>query len=390
MLTSETGSIPSKTYLIQTCDRLVEHFQKLVEQKKLQSDLTKENELLKMKLLSEQEKTENILKKINYDLNRFSNKQNEVISNNTQDSEQIIELKEKITSLNEKLFTIKMQYRELDTVMVQKSEKKIKDSLQMEKINHDLLNIKKKLQDQEARNTILKSSQENLKAKLNNLNSEIEKKQNVLQEKESQLSFSEKKHFEEINKECDSLSIFRKNLKENREKEILVTQQEKILDSLSEELESKTERLANIITSNKQLKTKIQKNDDIHLNYDLLNEQNAYLTEEINILKRKIECLPELFERKLEYLEGNLSSKDLKSEKEKKVNLNLKKERLEQEFQMKKSRQEEFEAENALLKERICDLTKELEEEDAKNQQLLSGYNKFKHAIATIEVKLQK
>jgi hypothetical protein len=284
---------------------------------------------------------------------------------------------------------MKIQYKELDGEMLHKNEKRIKDSLHFERINNELLSLKKKLQDQEGRNNFLKSTQENLKTKLKYLNAEIEKKQSILLEKESLFSLSEKKNLQETNKESDSLNNFRKNLKENREKEILISQKEKLLDSLSEELESKIERLSNIVAANKLLKTKIQKNEEIQIKYDLLSEKNAYLAEEINVLKKKIESLPDLLGKNLAILDKNIVSNDLKIEKEKKVNLNLKKDKLEQEFQNKKSKQEELEAENFLLNERIYDLSKELEGESSKNQQLLTAYNNFKQTLSNIEIKLQ-
>ena len=87
-----------------------------------------------------------------------------------------------------------------------------------------------------------------------------DQKEEDLIEVESVYKEVERNSLEKVVQDHEVVSNYRRNLKENRETLEIIERKEKDLESLSEELESKLDRLKTIITNNKSLKTKMSNN----------------------------------------------------------------------------------------------------------------------------------
>lgn len=384
----------TKNFIAGICEKFTETFEKLRDLKSTLESLKVENQYLKEQLDEEKENTKKTKEKTIENILNLETKKNELTLKFDEELILILKLKEELSSMSSKLDD------EMKKIGFQVDSTKNKSLIsektkQIYLISTELKLLKNEIEEITLINTKTKQQIDFIKSQNDLLIEENSQKEQLNNEKNSILSELESLNAENLASISDIMASLRKNLKENREKQLIISQKEKQLDSLSEELESKIDRLNTIIASNRQLKTKLFKNEDLYQKYRQISDQNSFFSEEISVLRRKISITPDLYGHKIEIPQNNTSKNfqnvkmaDLTEQNQLKITLTDKYERLQRFYSERLKEREELKSENALLYERDSDLEKEILEETEKNTQMSLSYNKMVETLELFKSKI--
>lgn len=375
-----------RIYLAQMCEKFTEVFKKIKDSRANRSILEEENHELQEILGEESNKVEKTLQKLKEDLLKIQGNRDDLLRKSTDAQKEILSISKLKAEKQEELKILK---NEIETL---KKEAKGDNYENFHKSEVEIALLKKKLQDLNTISSKLEEKRNSLQKHIENLVSVKEENIKEFKALEDVFHEYEKASMQKTVQNNEAVNNYRQNLKENRQKMEIVEKKEKLLDELSEELESKLERLKTIISNNKTMKNKLLKNEENMFIYQKLNSENEVLSQEVAELKAKIKVI-----------EPNENSKSFSIEKSdynlmnnQAFNLQLKKnkelkekfEKLERKIQEKTEEATEEKRKEGVRKEKFEDLKKECLNEEAKNKKLNETYEKLNGTLENMRQKI--
>jgi len=377
-----------RIYLAQMCEKFTDTFKKMKDLRQMRSSLESENNRIHLILTEESQKLESTLSKLKEDLSKIQEKQDELIKKSTDFQRQILALSNEKTQKQTKL-----QIIQDENALLRKESKG--EGLEITRnLENSIINLKEKLDEMKNLNELSIKKENVAKNQLEEVKKTKENKEQELKELEAVYKGLERNSMEKVVQDHEIVNNYRRNLKENREKMEIIERKEKDLEILSEELESKLDRLKTIIGNNKSMKAKMNKNDDNLFIYQQLSQENQGLRQEINDLKARISDLqPKNYNRNEKnhnqsYMK-NIKVLDMNLQKERNKELKEKIEKMQKILEEKEKEYVEIKREGLFLKEKKEDLNKDYQGDDEKNKKLAEYYEKLSENLETVREKLQ-
>ena len=375
-----------RVYLAQMCEKFTDTFKKMKELRQMRTSLEDENEQMKEILTEESQKLNTTINKLKDDVTKIQEKRDELLKKSAEAQKMILGLSKEKTLKQEKLLiaTDEFEQLRLEKQGILKPLEKIKF------VENEISNLKDTLIEIRRGLEKMKEKENALKGEIDKLKEIKNKKEEILKDLEITLRAYEKSINEKTVQDNEIISNYRRNLRENREKMELIEKKEKELDSLSEELETKLERLNTIISNNKVLKNKMIKNDDNLVIYQGITQENQNLRQEISDLKIRIQDLKPNNNNNQESLKSkSVKNLDMTLQKDKNKELNEKIVKLNKILEEKEEEFLEIKRQNGLLNEKKEDFKKECDGEDEKSSRLQEYYEKLSETMETMREKMQ-
>ena len=382
-----------RIYLAQMCEKFTETFKKMKELRHIRSNLETENNQIRTILAEESKKLESTLTKLKEDLTKIQEKRDELMKKSADFQKQLLALSLERTQKQHKLQEI------LDEAEFLKKESSGEGIEARRNLERSIIDLTGKLDELKDATESSKRKEIAVKAQLEELNKTKEKKEEDLMEVESVYKDVERNSLEKVVQDHEVVSNYRRNLKENRETFEIIERKEKDLEILSQELESKLERLKTIIANNKSLKAKMSNNEENTYIYQQLSNENQTLRDELTDLKAKISELQPKNNNKNYYsshrdeknqsIQKNLKLLDMNLQMERNGELREKMQKMQKELEEKENEFDEIKRENMVLKEKKADFNKEYQGDEEKKKKLVEYYDKLSEGLDSVREKLQ-
>ena len=382
-----------RIYLAQMCEKFTETFKKMKELRHIRSNLETENNQIRTILAEESKKLESTLTKLKEDLTKIQEKRDELMKKSADFQKQLLALSLERTQKQYKLQEI------LDEAEFLKKESSGEGIEARRNLERSIIDLTGKLDELKDATESSKRKEIAVKAQLEELNKTKEKKEEDLMEVESVYKDVERNSLEKVVQDHEVVSNYRRNLKENRETFEIIERKEKDLEILSQELESKLERLKTIIANNKSLKAKMSNNEENTYIYQQLSNENQTLRDELTDLKAKISELQPKNNNKNYYsshrdeknqsIQKNLKLLDMNLQMERNGELREKMQKMQKELEEKENEFDEIKRENMVLKEKKADFNKEYQGDEEKKKKLVEYYDKLSEGLDSVREKLQ-